>query len=76
MVNLETLEVIWLSLGRKDCQLVAGYKAEDIWNVEETGCFWRSLPDKGLGQMKMECKGGKESKHSDHCILCQWCGRI
>lgn len=44
-------------------QIVEGYKAEDIWNVDETGCFWRALPDKGLGQMKKECKGGKKSKH-------------
>jgi hypothetical protein len=44
-------------------QILEGYKAEDIWNVDETGCFWKALPDKGLGQMKAECKGGKKSKH-------------
>ena len=40
-----------------------GYKAEDIWNLDETGCFWKALPDKGFGRKKTECKGGKKSKH-------------
>ena len=44
-------------------QILEGYKPEDVWNVDETGCFWKALPDKGLGQMKAECKGGKKSKH-------------
>lgn len=44
-------------------QILEGYKPEDIWNVDETGCFWKALPDKGLGQMKAECKCGKKSKH-------------
>ena len=30
-------------------EILQGYKAEDIWNVDETGCFWKALPDKGLG---------------------------
>lgn len=41
-------------------QILVGYKAEDIWNVVETGCFWKTLPDKG---MKTEWNGGKKSKH-------------
>ena len=44
-------------------QILEGYKAEDIWNVDETGCFWKALPNKGMVQMKTECKGGKKSKH-------------
>lgn len=43
-------------------EIVQGYKPQDIWNIDETGCFWKALPDKGLGQMKAECKGGKKSK--------------
>ena len=38
-------------------QIVEGYNTEDIWNIDETGCFWKALPDKGLGQVKKECKG-------------------
>ena len=30
-------------------EIIHGYSAKDIWNMEETGCFWRALPDKGLG---------------------------
>ena len=30
-------------------ELVWGYKNEDIWNMDETGCLWRALPDKGFG---------------------------
>ena len=37
--------------------ILAGYKAEDIWNEDETGCFYRALPEK-----KKECRGGKKSK--------------
>lgn len=44
-------------------QLVGNYKAQDIWNMDETGCFWRALPDKGMAEMKKQCKGGKQSKH-------------
>ena len=43
-------------------QIIDGYEAKDIWNTDETGCFWRSLPDKGLASAKKECKGGKKSK--------------
>ena len=31
--------------------------------MDETGCFWRALPDKGLAETTKECKGGKQSKH-------------
>ena len=41
-------------------QILVGYKAEDNWNVDETECFWKALPDEG---MKTEWKGGKKSKH-------------
>ena len=42
--------------------ITEGYDAKDIWNTDETGCFWKSLPDKGLASAKKECKGGKKSK--------------
>ena len=41
---------------------MAGYKAEDVWNKDETGCFYRALPDKSLSEKKKECKGGEKSK--------------
>ena len=42
--------------------IMMGYKAEDVWNEDETGCFYRALPDKSLSEKKKECKGGKKSK--------------
>ena len=43
--------------------ITEGYKAEDIYNLDETSCFWRALPEKGFGQRGKQCKGGKKSKH-------------
>ena len=43
-------------------EIVAGYNAQSIWNMDETGCFWRALPDKGLAQKGKACKGGKKCK--------------
>ena len=43
-------------------QIFEGYNADDIWNIDETGCFWRALPGKELGQMKKESKSGKKSE--------------
>ena len=44
-------------------EIVAGYSPSDIWNIDEKGCFWRALPEKGFGRKGQECKGGKKSKH-------------
>ena len=41
--------------------ITAGYKAEDIYNLDETGCFWRTLPEQGFRQRGKCCKGGKKS---------------
>lgn len=42
--------------------LTTGYKPEDVWNTDETGCFYRALPDKTLSDKKKECRGGKKAK--------------
>lgn len=44
-------------------ELLEGYNKKDIYNLDETGCFWRTLPNRGFGQKGKECKGGKKSKH-------------
>ena len=43
-------------------EIVQGYDKEDVWNMDETGIFWYSLPDHGFGQKSKSCKGGKKSK--------------
>ncbi|XP_011409024.1 PREDICTED: tigger transposable element-derived protein 6-like [Amphimedon queenslandica] len=30
--------------------------------MDETGCFWKALPNEGLGQSVYQCRGGKKSK--------------
>ena len=56
LVNLEMLEQIQMQSWKEGLpEIVQGYKPVDIWHIDETGCFWNDLPDKGLGQMKPEC---------------------
>ena len=50
-------------------ELLRGYKKEDIYNVDETGCFWRALPDHGFGEKGKKCKGGKRSKERITVVL-------
>ena len=42
--------------------LVIGYVPKNIWNTDETGCFFRALPDRTLAQSASQCKGGKKQK--------------
>ena len=42
--------------------ITAGYALDDVWNLDETGCFYRALPDKSLSEKAKRCKGGKKSK--------------
>lgn len=42
--------------------LIAGYEPENVWNEDETGCFFRALPDTSLCEKKKECRGGKKAK--------------
>ncbi len=43
-------------------ELVRGYSKNDIWNMDETGLFFRALPDHGFAHKSHSCKGGKKSK--------------
>ena len=42
--------------------IISGYAIQDIWNMDETGSFFRALPDKSLSEKAKKCKGGKKSK--------------
>ena len=33
-----------------------------IYNLDETGCFWKALPEKGFGEKGKKCRGGRKSK--------------
>ena len=43
-------------------ELVREYSAENIWKLDETGCFWHALPEHGYGKEGSQCKGGKKAK--------------
>ena len=35
-------------------ELTEGYSLENIWNMDESGCFFKALPDACLGQKKQK----------------------
>ena len=41
-------------------ELRKGYQLKDIWNIDESGCFFKALPSKGKKREKYN--GGKRSK--------------
>ena len=50
-------------------ELVEGYAAEDIWNLDETGCFYKALPHRGFAQKGSSCHGGKKSKERTVALM-------
>jgi hypothetical protein len=51
--------------------LIRGYDPENIYNADETGLFFRALPDKTLALKREKCSGGKMSKDRLtilHCV--------
>ena len=57
----------WIS--NKLPKLIAGYDFEDIYNADETGLFWRALPDKTLKLKGQSCKTGVKSKQRVTALL-------
>ena len=43
-------------------ELTRDYSPRDIWNEDETGCFWKTMPQKSLSQKGKRCRGGKNAK--------------
>ena len=37
-------------------ELKEGYSSENIWNMDESGCFFKALPDAGLVQKRKKSK--------------------
>ena len=50
--------------------LVRGYKASDIFNMDESGLFYRALPKKTLKSAGDKCSGGKQSKERLTASFC------
>ena len=57
-VNEETM-TSWAERAR---ELVRGYQPADVWNMDETGLFWKALPEKSLSERGKRCRGGKKAK--------------
>ena len=49
--------------------LVQGYAPENIWNEDETACFFRALPERTLADAKKQCKGGKKASSESPWLL-------
>ena len=43
-------------------ELIKDYDPVDIWNLDETSCFFKVLPEKSLAEKKSQARGGKKSK--------------
>ena len=48
----------------KSCleSMLTGYDLKNVFNMDETGFFFRALPDSTLSHIKDSCKGGKQGK--------------
>jgi hypothetical protein len=46
------------------------YEPENIFNVDESGVFYRTLPDKSFTLKGEQCKGGKKAKERITVMLC------
>ena len=53
----------------KEClgSIFSGYEVQDIWNVDETGCFYCALPDKSLSEKAKKCKEDKKVQRAVDC---------
>ena len=51
-------------------KLIAGYSEEDIFNAQETGLFFRALPEKTLSLKGEKCTDGKSSKERLTILFC------
>lgn len=50
--------------------LLHGYKPQNIYNLDETGLFFRALPNKTLALKSETCHGGKLSKERLTVLFC------
>ena len=64
-VNSETIE--WVA---KLPSIIHGYGPENIANGDETGLFFRALPNKSLYLKGKKCSGGKMCKERLTVFLC------
>lgn len=55
---------------KKVPEICAGYELRDIYNMDETGLFYKALVDSTLHLKGEDCSGGKRSKERVTVMLC------
>ena len=60
-VSEETLE----SWNERVREITRGWSPENVWNMDETGSFWRGLPDTSLNEKGRQCRGGTQHSADD-----------
>ena len=50
--------------------IIDKYAPECVYSADETGLFFKALPDRSLIMTKETCKGGKRSKERFTVLLC------
>ena len=43
-------------------EVIQGFSADNIWNMDESGLFFKALPGTELANKTKKCKSGKKSK--------------
>jgi hypothetical protein len=56
--------------GHKLPDILKRFQPKDIYNADETGLFFQSLPNRSLVQKGESCSGGKESKNRLTVLVC------
>jgi hypothetical protein len=51
-------------------QILDTFSPRDIYNADETGLFWKALPDHTLAFTNERVSGGKLSKERVTCLVC------
>ena len=55
--------------------IIEHYDPTDVFNCDETGLFYKLMPDSSLVIDKNDCRGGKKSKERYTVMLCaNWAG--
>lgn len=57
-VSEETLE----SWNERVRGITREWSPENVWDMDETGSFWRCLPGTSLNEKERRCSGGKQAK--------------
>lgn len=50
--------------------LLAEFSPNEVFNADETGLFWKCLPDKTMSVKGEKCSGGKKSKERITVLVC------